>query len=409
MRTTSLAVLLSTFSAFLPSQAPGHLVGMTRNLPALRHHDPATCTNLAQCVLPGMPPATPLPPFVGGTAWDPVRSGAWVCNGLLLGKYDDNCVVQCAPAAIPTLGAAAFITGMEVVEGMNQLWMIDSQGFLHFYTDACPPMPLGVCNTGLAPTAVGQVTTALAVDELRGIVFIAYPNFPVGPNRIVVSTLANPCVPISQFQIPPCFAAFGAILGLACDWGTQTLYATDGINTVTVPYAWLPPNVIPGLPSCCPAIAVADPMIGLAVRPGRATSVGMPCANGPCPPCPMLHTLANDPSLGNAQFRLALAQAPANSFAWCLIGMGPCAPPGVVVPPLCGPVYTIPYLGALGGNPTGGGFAICDGSTTFNLPLPIVPGLAGQVFSSQCLGLCFGGGVFGFSLSNCLSWQVQGS
>jgi hypothetical protein len=31
------------------------------------------------------------------------------------------------------------------------------------------------------------------------------------------------------------------------------------------------------------------------------------------------------------------------------------------------------------------------------------------VLSSQCLSLCFGGGAFGFGLSNCLSWQLQGN
>ncbi|MEO6595898.1 MAG: hypothetical protein ABIP94_14190 [Planctomycetota bacterium] len=401
--------MLPTLATVLPAQGPPHLVGLTRNLPALRHYDHATCTVLGQCPVPGMPPSTLMPAFVGGTAWDPVRSGAWVSNGLLIGKVSDTCVVQCPPAVIPTLGPNAFITGLEVVEGMNQLWMIDSLGFLHFYTNTCPPMPLGMCNTGLVPAAVQKVTTGLAVDELRGIVFISYPDFATGANRIVVSALAAPCAPLSGFLLPACFAAFGPVLGLACDWGTQTLYATDGTSTVGMAYAWVAPNIIPGPVTCCPPIAIADPMIGLAIRPGRATSVGGPCAGAPCPPCPMVHTLANDPSLGNAQFRLALDQAPANSFAWCLIGTGPCAAPGVVVPPFCGPIYTIPYLGALGGNATGGGFAICDGATTFNLPLPIAPGLAGQVFSSQCIGLCFGGGAFGWTMSNCLSWQLQGN
>jgi hypothetical protein len=355
-----------------------------------------------------MPNSAAFPPFVGGTGWDPTRPGAWVSNGVLLAKFDDTCNVQCPPMPIPTLGGNAFITGIEVVEGLNQVWLIDSLGILHFYSNTCPPMPIGTCNTGLGPTAVGNVTTGLAVDELQGIVFISYPLLPGGLNTIVVTQLAAPCVPVSQFVLPPCFSAFGGVLGLACDWGSRILYATDGANTVAMAYGWIAPNVIPGPITCCPAPAVADPMIGLAVRPGRATSVGTACANGSCAPCPQIHTLVNDPCLGNAQFMLALDQAPAGALTLLALGLGPCMVPAPVLPPLCGPLHTIPLLGTMGPNFTGG-VGVCDGATTFSFPLPVAPGLAGQVLSSQCVTICLGGGVMGFGMSNCLSWQLQGN
>ncbi len=405
--TSLLAIALPFLGAVLPAQTPDHLVGITRNMPGLRHQSHNPCMLLAQCPVP-MPSSAALPLFVGGTAWDPVRSGAWVSNGILLAKVDDNCGMQCPPMPIPTLGPNAFITGMEVVEGLNELWLIDSAGFLHRYSNTCPAAPLGICNTGLAQTAIGNVTTGLAVDELNGIVFISYPIFPGGPNRIVVSLLAAPCVPVSSFFLPPCFAPFGAVLGLACDWGNRILYATDGGNTMAMTYGWAPPMVIVGPVTCCPAVAVADPMIGLAVRPGRATSVGGPCANGSCAPCPQIHTLRNDPCLGNAQFALGLDQAPANALTLLAIGTGPCFVPGIIAPPLCGPLHTNALLGTLGPNLTGG-FGICDGSTSFNVPLPVAAGLAGQVFSSQCVTICLGGGVIGFGMSNCLSWQLQGN
>lgn len=406
MKSTSLlAFFLPVLAAALSAQTPPHLVGLTRNLPALRHQSHAPCALLAQCPLP-MPNAAALPPFVGGTAWDPTRPGAWVSNGLLLAKFDDNCMPMCGPMPIPTLGPNAFITGMEVVEGMNQLWLIDSLGNLHFYTNACPPLPLGVCNTGLGPTAIGNVTTGLAVDEGSGIVFISHPQFPAGPNRIVVSLLAAPCAPVSQFILPACFAAFGPVLGLACDWGNRVLYATDGGNTVAMNYLWAAPNVLPGPITCCAAMAVADPLIGLAIRPGRATSVGQPCSNGSCAPCPQVLSLRNDPCLGNAAFAIALDQAPAGALALLAVGIGPCMVPAPVAAPLCGPLHTIPLLGTVGPNLTGG-TGVCDGSTSFNIPLPLAPGLAGQVFSSQGVTICLGGGVLGFGMSNCLSWQVQ--
>jgi hypothetical protein len=403
-----LPLLLPVLAAPAIAQTPPHLVGLTRNTPFLRHQSHAPCVLLAQCPVP-MPSSTILPPWAGGTAWDPVRSAAWVSNGQLVAKVDDNCVVQCPPMPIPTLGPNAFVTGMELVEGLNQLWLIDSQGFLHFYSNSCPPLPLGQCNTGLAPTAIGNVTTGLAVDELNGIVFISYPVWPGGPNRIVVSLLAAPCTPVSQFILPPCFAGFGAVTGLAVDWGNQLLYATDGINTVAMNYLWAPPNVLPGPITCCPSTStVIEPLVGLAIRPSRATSLGQPCANGSCPPCPQVHMLRNDPSLGNAQFTLGLDQAPANSLALLAVGTGPCQLLVPVFPPLCGPLHTSPLLGTLGPNLTGG-VGPCDGSTNFNIPLPVAPGLAGLTFSSQCVTICLGGGVLGFGMSNCLSWKLQGN
>lgn len=408
MNPTSLLFALPLLASVLAAQTPPHLVGITRNLPALRHVSHAPCAVLAQCPLPIPSPAAVGPAFAGGTAWDPTRSGAWVSNGQLLAKFDDACGAMCPPMMIPTLGGNAFITGMEVVEGMNELWMIDSLGFLHRYTNTCPPAAIGVCNTGLGPTAIGNVTTGLAVDELNGIVFISYPMVPAGPNRIVVSLLAAPCTPVSQFLLPACFAAFGVVQGLACDWGNQILYATDGSATVGMSYNWLAPNVLPGPITCCPPVAAADPMVGLAIRPGRASSVGTSCANGSCAPCPQVHSLRNDPCLGNAQFALGLDQAPAGALAVLAIGVGPCLVPGIAAPPLCGPLHTIPLLGTVGPNLTGG-FGVCDGTTSFNVPLPVAPGLAGQIFSSQAITICLGGGVLGFGMSNCLSWQLQGN
>jgi hypothetical protein len=403
-----LGLVLPALATVAIAQTPDHLVGITRNLPNLRHVSHAPCAALGQCPIP-MPNSAALPPWVGGTGWDPRRSGAWVSNGLLLAKVDDNCGVQCPPMPIPTLGPVAFITGIEVVEGLDQVWLIDSAFNLHRYTNTCPPNPLGVCNIA-GPVIQPGVTTGLAVDELQGLVFVSAAQFPGGPSRVLVSQFPNPCQLISQFPVPACAVGFGPVLGLACDYGNQILYATDGVGTVAMNYAFVAPNIVLGAVTCCalPAPAV-DVMIGLAVRPGRATSVGQSCANGSCPPCPQVHSLLNDPCLGNAQFSLALDQAPSNALALLAVGAGPCLVPGPVALPLCGPLHTIPLLGTLGPNLTGGGFTPCDGSTVFNIPLPVAPGLAGQVLSTQAVTICFGGGALGFGMSNCLSWQIQGN
>jgi hypothetical protein len=409
MRTTFLAAaLLPLAAAFSPAQTPDHLVGVTRNAPLLRHLDHWTCAQLAQCPL-GFPNAAALPPWAGGTGWDPIRSGAWVTNGQFLAKFDDNCNVQCPPVPFPGLGAVSVATGLEVVESQNQLWMIDSNGILHLYALACPPVPAGVCATPMVGGPVQQRTSGLAVDECGGFVFISYPDFGTGANWIVVSTVANPCVPLQRIPLQPCpGAVFGPITGLAVNGCSGILYATDGVNTVAINYVPAAPAIaITGTNCCLPPVVGPDPLIGLAVRPGRATSAGAVCANGVCPPCPMNHTLRNDPNLGNAQFSLGLDSAPAGSLAWCVIGAGPCSPPGVLVPPLCGPLFATPILGTIGPVLTGG-VGGCTGTATFPLGLPVIPGLCGAVLSSQCVVFCQNtAGLIGTSVSNCLSWQLQ--
>ena len=410
MKNTCLATLALPFLAALPlAQGPASLIGLTRNTPTLRHLG-TNCSFLSQCQLLGMPPAGNLP-FVGGTAWDPRRPGAWVTNGQVLAKYSDDCSLQCGPMPIPSLSTVStYITGLEVIDGSNQLWMIDNQGDLHFYSNTCPPVHLGGCNTVLTPTPtpVLQVTTGLAADEGLGLVFISYPDLLSGLTRIAVNDLSNPCQQVDMVFVPPCASTFGPVTGLACDWGRQILYATDGISIEAMHYAWNGSNLTILNHYCCPAITVAEPMIGLAVRPGRATTLGSPCANGSCPACAMVHTLINDPVIGNAQFKLRLDDAFGNSFSFCLIGDGPCHVPGVSTPIFCGPIYTVPFLGYLGANLISGP-SICGGGTTFDLPLPLTPSLVNGVYSSQCVNLCVGpGGGLGFAMSNCLSWELQG-
>ncbi|MFO1076169.1 MAG: hypothetical protein U1E73_00420 [Planctomycetota bacterium] len=404
----AIALAATTAAISLPAQTPDHLVGLTRVTSSLRHQDHWNCQPINQCATP-LPPSAAFPPSAGGTGWDPVRSGAWVTNGLLLCHVDDACNVNCAPIAIPGLPAGAFATGLEVVQSQGQIWITDTLGNIHFFTNTCPPNPIGICNTGLGPTAVGDSTSDIAVDEGSGIVFISYCNFTTGVNRIAVSRAAAPCniVCVQQIQVP-CLAAFGTITGIACDWGRRILYATDGINTIAMQYVAIAAAgcVQFQVVNCC-ALPVAglDPMVDLAIRPGRATSVGQPCANGTCPACPMIHHLANDPVLGNAQFALQLDQAPTGGLAWAIIGVGPCGP-GVIAPPLCGPIFATPVLGTIGPIPTGG-FGGCTGAATFPLGLPAAPALAGWTMSSQAIALCAGGG-FGTSVANCLSFTLQG-
>ena len=56
---------------------------------------------------------------------------------------------------------------------------------------------------------------------------------------------------------------------------------------------------------------------------------------------------------------------------------------------------------------SGGGIG-CTGSADFPMPLPAAAGLAGVVLSSQCVVLCSNVIGLGTSVSNCLSFELQG-
>jgi hypothetical protein len=415
MKTTTTTTLLAAVVLPLLSTAPlaqtnDHLVGLTRLVPHLRHIDHRGCTQLNQCPVP-MPAMMVPPQWAGGTAWDPVTSGAWVTDGIQLAKVDDNCVLQCPPRPIPTLLPNSYMTGLEVVESRNQLVVLDSLGNLHFYTNTCPANFVTMCNTGLAPAPQQTYTSGLAIDEGLGLVFIAYCDFATGANAIAVSLLQNPCQILCQFTPPPCTSVFGAITGLAVDWGRRILYATDGSGTMAMTYTPFSPVI--GCVTivswtCCPGGYTPDHLVGLAVRPARETRMGQPCGNGACPSCPNVHSLGNDPNLGNAFFHLRLDDAPVGSLAWCIVGATPCAGPGLMAPPLCGPIYAQPLLGTIGPNPvTGPG--PCNGSTRFPFPLPLMPALAGWTLSSQCVALCSAPGSIGTAVSNCMSFTLQGN
>jgi hypothetical protein len=99
-------------------------------------------------------------------------------------------------------------------------------------------------------------------------------------------------------------------------------------------------------------------------------------------------------------------------LAWDVIGIGPCGLLGPIFPPLCGPVHIGHLLGALGPVATGGnsGGSACAGSAAFRLPLPVLPDLCGAVISSQAIVLCASlTGQIGTSLSNCISFELQGN
>lgn len=395
-------LLLAATTAALPAQGPpNHLVGITAQLAAFVKRDQFACNDTA-CQPAGFPQLAGLP-YQGGTGWDPIRSGAWISNGPVLALIDDNCNYLCPPMPTPTPGG---ITGLEVVESANELWATDTGSNLVRMTRSCPPTILSVCNLGIVPTPT-RGTSGLAVDEGRGIVFVCAADWTTGASQLRVSQIGTPCTP---FHVQPVVSGCSpvtlrSLTGLAVDWGNQVLYMTDGIQTVGWNYVYNPAGPsIAFTPATCCFPPIIDTWIGLAVRPKRAVPTGNPCAAAPCITCPMIHRLVGDPNLGNASFALDLNGVPAGSIVFAALSLGSCSTAGLPVPGLCGPLWLVPPLwGTLGPNfPAGAGCV----STQFAFPLPAAPAFAGLPVASQCIALC---GGTGSSISNCLSWVMQGN
>ncbi|GAB4137950.1 MAG: hypothetical protein Fur0037_03380 [Planctomycetota bacterium] len=402
------AILLATP---LVAQTPNHLIGLTRTAPALMQYDQHNCQVLQRCHPVNFPNSIGLPPEAGGTAWDPVTRGAWITNGHMLAKVDDQCNYQCPPMLLPFPTANQVATGLEVAESMRSLFVIDNRGLLYQFTLTCQPVQVSVCQTGLSGSTF--TTSGIAIDEGLGLVFISYVDFVSNVNWITVSPLSAPCQIMQRIQVMPCpvgTTPFGAITGLCVDWARGILYATDGTNSSAMHYVPSPTGGIQIVRSTCCSITMPnlDPLVGLAVWPGRETPFGQPCNNGSCPSCPSVFVLGNDPNLGNGAFYLELQQAPIGMATWAILGFGPCTPPGLLIRPLCGPLYTNIYLGSIGPVPTLGMWP-CGGTAQFHLPLPVIPSLAGTVINATAVGLCTATITFGTTVSNCLSFELQGS
>lgn len=402
-------------AAVATAQTAPNLIALTLNTPLIDQSIHGTCTPLGNCAPLVLPPPTSLPfPFwAGGTAWDSANNAVWATTGQVLARIGvTGCTPQCGPLPCPKSSPAAEATGMDMHDGNNELWIIDSAGIITRATNSCPPLTLTPSyNTGL-PMSGFWVTSAIAIDELRGLVFYSTCDFQFGNGRIYAALISNPGAWFQFTPVTDCFPNPTLITGMACDAANGALYWTNGRSTFRWTYTYNPagPSVAFTPGTCCLQIApLPDPYIDLSIKWGGATSVGGPCANGSCPPCPMVHTLRNAPLLGTT-LQLGLDQAQPGTLALCGIDFGTCSTAGPFIPPFCGPVL-LPLTAAmalLGPNiPVGGP---CLASTTFFLPLPSNPSFVGTPLCSQCVALCGATGTFpggGTMMSNCLSWVLQ--
>lgn len=411
MRTPFAALLLLAPS--LAAQSLPNLIAPTLNTPLIHESNHGTCTPLGTCTPTGLPTPTNLPfPFwAGGSAWDSASSGLWVTTGQQLRKMDmTTCTLQCGPIPCPKSSPLAEATGLDLHDGNNQLWVIDSAGWITQCTNACPPVVQNAWNTGLT-LAGTTATSAIGIDELNGLVFYSTCDF-TGSGRIYAAPLSNPGAWFQWTPVFDCLPNPTLITGLAVDAANGAVYWTNGRGTFRWTYTYNPsgPSVAFTPGTCCLQVApFTDPYIDLSIRWGGATSSGAPCANGSCPACPMVHSLRNAPLLGST-LQLGLDQATPGTLALCAVDFGTCLTAGPLVAPFCGQILVplSPAMLILGPNiPVGPG--PCNASTTWFLPLPGNPIFAGTPMCSQCFSLCGASGTVGggTQMSNCLSWVLQ--
>lgn len=417
LRIPAAAMLLSLFADAAVAQPEHHLGGLTRNNSALRFQG-ANCTPINVGCATNLPATND--PWSGGTGYDAQSGDFWVSEGNLLARVSPRgCQVTCGPYPAPLVGNAV-VTGIEVLERTDELLVLDSSGVLNTLSlsGSCnTPQLVSTCGTGLTRAGT-RVTSGLAADESRNLVFASYTNFATNTNQIAVIHLPTSCAPFVVGQLPTCGTPFGSVRGLAIDSCRHTLYATDGVRIVRARYTFelSTMSLVFWPPTCCPLLSTnLDPFVGLALRPNPGMPVGQECNNGSCLPCPMEHTLLTGPVLGNSNLLFHLDGAQGSTWTWLGLGYGSCRNIGPVIHPLCGPVLLGGFSAATpplvaGPYPVSGG-GLCGGSATVVVDFPYDPAFCNSDWSSQFISLCFGSigtAPFGTAMSNCLSWTVIG-
>ena len=401
-RLLPLALLVGSAAA----QTVPELIGVTAATPLLRTRDEGLCTE--RSCPPALFPPMSSHPASGGTAYDPIRGGAWITNGTHLACVDpDGCRYLC-PIAPLSLSSRAFASGLALDERSRRLVVTDTANFIHIYDLRCP---LGA-PTLSCPVSVpaGHTIGGVATADVDGYVIYASSDFsgtaPPG-SLLYVAPMSRPCSPICTAPIPQCSRVdMGPIHGVAYDQCTRTVWVTDGFKTLGMT---LDLGTCRLTPTHCCLGASAEPFIGLCIVPSRGTVSGRSCVARACGPCTsMTIGTIGDPSIGNSSFAVTLDGAPSGSGAWLLLSFGgPCLSPGAPPPPpFCGTLdVTLGLLIVLGPVPTGGLIG-CSGTAVMAVPVPPTLSLCGIHGCAQWLGVCPTGGTF---TSNSLSFALSGS
>ena len=397
---TGVAVLVVATSAAVSAQTPQRLIGFT-NTGNVLMQDVVTCSP-SGCNPLGI--GAPTNPFWGGTAYDPTTRSAWISDGLLLAKVDPRtpCTPTCPVLPFPNTSPNNPVTGLAFNEVTNTVFVTDASGVIRWYSVAggCQLSIIGRC---IAPVPLGMRLTGCATDDVQGRIFYCATNGVAG-GMVFVAPQTNPCAVVCSFPVTTCGAnLMGPLQGLAFDPCTSSVWATDGRLSTQRPVS-ASCAVGPEL-QCCVNPTLSG-YTGLCLVPATEASAGVNCQDASCATCPtMEHSLFGDPTIGNPSFALALEDAPSGSSAFLFFNIGACTGPGVLSPPLCGPllVPVAPPPGSFGPLPVPG---VGCGDIVVPVTLPLFPAICGLTFSTQWVGICPTGGTFS---TNCVSWTISGT
>jgi len=347
--------------------------------------------------------------YAGGSAYDPRHQSLWVSDGRAMEERAlGSCSVLCK--VTPSLmNSKAVVTGLAIADSSRRLYHLESTpgylGILPWDNTRCPPIPTkGGCTMQLGAT---EIAGGIAWDEARNLLYftVSQPGIVGWTNTLFVARSGMHCQPICKVPLTPCRRTPEPVTGLAYDSWTHRLYAAQGRDTLVVDVQDPLKCVIKSL-ACCNKQWGSD-WAGLAVVPGwKQRSIDKSCLRQDCPVCTAMVSklTGGDPSIGNQDFGLQLANGPAGRFALVVFGAGGCTK-GLSIPVLCAPFYPNLSLLALSPPLTLTGTGTCLGSATAALPLPPDPGLCGATLCTQWIVFCLP--VLG--ASNAIEFTITGS
>lgn len=358
------------------------------------------CAALAPVIIPG-PPA-----WAGGLAYNPRKRTVWYSTGpFLIEQGIEDCALVCRAPAAPVLGPLSTVSGLDLAVATGVLFQIETvPGVLALHQwniAACPPLPGPVCQL-LLPTPQ-HLAGGVAIDQQNGMIFYAASVFAGGPpaNVLLGAMLGNPCNIVCRLPLPACGPLpLGPITALAYDECRQSLYVSDGAQTLTLRRTALGPcDFQPVL--CCPTSPAVGPYgwVGFDVEADHPQQVGASCFGAGCVACPNMELRAlGDAVIGNPMFALQLDQGPVGNLMALAVAPGGCAVPGL--PVLCGQWHPdlgtsifLPFAPIVGGAP-------CQGQATVPLPIPADYSLCGGALCFQGVIVCLTSAPPGLGLTN---------
>ncbi|MCA8970906.1 MAG: hypothetical protein KDC95_14015 [Planctomycetes bacterium] len=341
--------------------------------------------------------------YEGGISYSARRDAWWISDGVLLQERGARCTLTCNTRASLALGTSSRVGGLSSSARLLHLYHVESiagSGAIVTYslTTTCPT-PLQTCTFSLPSRS--HRTSALAYDDRRRSFYVASTD---GVSTTIQHFQASTCNLLCSWQVPATCGSFTirGIRAMEYDECRDTLVMSDGAIVLESRLTHTPSGC-PQVSSrvCCQIASSTLAYHGLDIQDGKATAVGTSCTSRPCATCPTMALQARGrPVVGNADFALALENAPAQSIAVMILSAGACNRVafgcGGLFPQLANPTLTIPVLT--------NGRSGCEGSARVPLPVPAAYSWCGQKLCTQFAIFCPSVGI---ALTNGLLLEIE--